>query len=142
VSDGEIKGVATSGIASSDCLTPDQREYLQSEKAKLRERMTDSTNPAEIRKLLAEAKNSRDSDVSEPMYVSATATNESPAVPGLTYPIKLSKRADAPPIGEEADALIAFRLSARNLKAAELAFRDAQLVYADAVKRLSEEAVK
>lgn len=35
-----------------------------------------------------------------------------------------------------------FKAAARSLKAAELAFRDAQQVYAEAVKRLSEEAVK
>ena len=39
-------------------------------------------------------------------------------------------------------SLAIFRTAARALKAAELAFRDAQQVYAEAVKRLSEEAVK
>lgn len=39
-------------------------------------------------------------------------------------------------------SLAIFRAAARALKAAELAFRDAQQVYAEAVKRLSEEAVK
>jgi hypothetical protein len=60
----------------------------------------------------------------------------------MVEPFKFARRADAQAFDAEADALTAFRVAARSLKAAEVAFVDAQQVYADAVRRLSEEAVK
>jgi hypothetical protein len=47
-----------------------------------------------------------------------------------------------PGAGFEYDSLAAFRDAARSLKAAEDAYRAAQQTYAEAVKRLSEEAVR
>lgn len=57
-------------------------------------------------------------------------------------PITLTRRADAPPIGAELEALTAFRAAAKRLKTAEAEYRAAQQGYAEAVKQLSEEATK
>ena len=63
---------------------------------------------------------------------------------GGVVPVELRKRADAPvlPGTAEMALLVEFRDAARALKQAESAFKAAQLAYAEAVKRLSEEAVK
>ena len=108
MNDGEVKHLATTGLASArDHVTHD-----------------------EVRELLAEAK----STVDVPPVIDPDT--------GKPFTIQLRRRADAPPIGDEAEALTAFRLAARNLKTAETAYREAQQVYGEAVKRLSEEAVK
>jgi hypothetical protein len=48
-------------------------------------------------------------------------------------------RVDAP---LDAEATSAFRIASRNLKTAEAALKAAQLAWAEAVKKLSDEAVK
>jgi len=59
---------------------------------------------------------------------------------GLPSPAAIEMRADAQPC--RAATLDAFVTAARSLKAAEDAYRAAQQAYAEAVKRLSEEAVR
>lgn len=169
---GEIKGLATSGLASAglgkmteyqerkaDALIrrldkgegvvmPPEDSDLVGERLKTR----DVVKPEEIRELLAEAK--EQSKRGEPGRQAGGAFVDSAAgVPpdtevmrdenGIPYhPFVLKKRHDAPPLGAELDSYASFRAAARSLKAAELAYRDAQQVYAEAVKVMSEEAVK
>ena len=68
----------------------------------------------------------------------------SPDVEGLTgsIPFQLTRRRDAPPIGDELEALAMFREAAQRLKAAELEHVAAQGAYVEALKRLSAEATK
>lgn len=56
--------------------------------------------------------------------------------------LRSAKSGDAVDAPIDLDTLAVFRTAARELKAAELAFIHAQKVYGDAVKRLSDEAVK
>jgi len=122
VSDGEIKGLATSGLMSAAAR--------------------DLVTPQEFQVMIADAKAGRsmpvDSDADpfrDPSLPVASAGRE-----GTHYIAGLQFGAEA--VGVSWNALDAFRTAARALKAAELAFRDAQQVYAEAVKRMSEEAVK
>lgn len=130
---GEIKGLATSGLASAglgkmteyqerkaDALIrrldkgegvvmPPEDSDLVGERLKAR----GWSLPEEIRELLAEAK--------EPGRQAGAFVDSATA---------------------KLDSYASFRAAARSLKAAELAYRDAQQVYAEAVKVMSEEAVK
>lgn len=77
-------------------------------------------------------------------YVSAVSasvdsSDTDPEGPGQTVIEDINAEAAS---GVSIEALRAFKTAARALKAAEVAFRDAQQVYAEAVKRMSEEAVK
>jgi len=77
--------------------------------------------------------------------IAAAATTRELHEPGEpSSPFSLRKRGDAPVLSgsPEMTALIAFRAAAKRLKAAESEFRAAQQAYADAVKQLSDEAVK
>ena len=67
-----------------------------------------------------------------------------PDIAGLSesIPVTLTRRRDAPPIGDELEALAMFREAAQRLKAAELEHVAAQGAYVEALKRLSAEATK
>ena len=64
------------------------------------------------------------------------------ATPADSIPFQLTRRRDAPPIGDELEALAMFREAAQRLKAAELEHVAAQGAYVEALKRLSAEATK
>lgn len=59
-----------------------------------------------------------------------------------SIPFTLTRRDDAPPLGDELTALVAFRAAAARIKAAEAEMRAASQAYGEAIKRLSEASTK
>ena len=117
MSDGEIKGLATSGLMSAAAR--------------------DLVTPQEFQVMIADAKAGRSMPVDSD--ADRVIDEDDPESPGRHVVDIVNEEIAS---GIDIVALREFKAAARALKAAELAFRDAQQVYAEAVKRMSEEAVK